>query len=177
MAACAVVFPWARVVAGTRVRCSLACRVLVAVEPRSPDPVISLSLDCPGALVNRTVGASAQSACPKLASVRLERNGLPFTGLLRAGPGWVCKPGHPHAIVSSATLTKPDANLDCVLAAARVCACACVVCVVCVCAALSPPRRSPPPVSRYSPEAAPWTHPSLASRAAAASSRLHRLSH
>jgi hypothetical protein len=54
--------------------------------------------------------------------VRLERNGLPFTGLLLAGPGWVRKPGHPHAIVSSHTPTKPEVILDCVLAAARVCA-------------------------------------------------------
>jgi hypothetical protein len=42
--------------------------------------------------------------------------------LLLAGPGWVRKPGYPHAIVSSRTPTKPDVNLDCVLAAARVCA-------------------------------------------------------
>ena len=62
--------------------------------------------------------------------MRIERNGLPFTGLLLAGPGWVRKPGHPHAIVSSHTPTKPEVILDCVLAAAR------------GCALLSVPRRS-----------------------------------
>jgi hypothetical protein len=58
--------------------------------------------------------------------VRLERNGLPLTGLLLlAGPGWVCASQstpmpwcRPHMPIP----TQAKMNLDGVSAAARVCA-------------------------------------------------------
>jgi len=118
---------------------------------RQPVPIHSLSPST--ALVCRTDdGISPVSERPGAVCARSARNGLFFTGL-SLGSGWERRPVHPHAHPALTLHTKPEVNLDCVLAAAR------------GCALVSVPRRSPPSVSRYSdrpPAPASSTHPSLA---------------
>lgn len=113
---------------------SLACIAVAAAALIRVLEALSLPgwLSPSSALVCRTgmvSTGSAQSACsmrhahapwPCLCSLSA-RNGLSTTGRFLLGPGWERRPGHPHALCAHAG-TKPEVNLDCVLAAARGCA-------------------------------------------------------
>ena len=114
-----------RVVAGSRVLRSLGC-IAYSTRRGSHGP-LSLPAQSPcSALANRTVGGSAQSACCMAEPVHGERNGLPFTGCCsrRAQAACASRPTPMPMVGSRCLPTRPDANLDCVLAAARVCAAA-----------------------------------------------------
>jgi hypothetical protein len=152
---CRAVWTWASVVRWLVVECrGLACVHscrCTALE------TLSLSAGClhPSAPVCRSVDGSAQHARrPCLCSSRAKRPASRDSCSVQAGRTGRATPMPACAHAS----TRPEVNLDCVLAAARGCV----------------PRRSPPPVSRHSSstEPASSTHPSLP-LVAAASFLLH----
>jgi hypothetical protein len=133
---------------------SLAC-IAVAVQPSRAYPCRqAVSIHLPRSAAAPMDQPSQHARRPCLCSSRAKRPASRDSCSVQAGRTGRATPMPACAHAS----TRPEVNLDCVLAAARGCV----------------PRRSPPPVSRHSSstEPASSTHPSLP-LVAAASFLLH----